>query len=78
MSGNFLLIIPDGWIQLDWQYICNNIPCLDRISVENIINSNSVTMNMDEPLKAAGFVPQDKTVVAAKLIDDTYFIVQLG
>ena len=24
--SQFLLVIPEGWTQLDWQYITNNVP----------------------------------------------------
>ena len=75
--GQFLLVIPQGWTQLDWQHVTNNLPGMSAANVLDWINSNSLGY-IEEPLKADGLIPADASIVEAKLIDDTYFMVKLG
>ena len=75
--SDFLLIVPAGWTQLDWSYLTNNLPSMEKSGVENAINSNQYA-DMEPELKAGGFIPQESTIVEAKLIDDTFFLVRLG
>lgn len=74
--GDFLLIIPEGWTQLDWQYITNNIPSMDPATVLNAISSG-MTFTLEEPLKTFGQIPAESTLVEAKLLDDNFFLVRL-
>lgn len=73
---NLLLIIPPGWLQLDWEYITSNT----ELSLPNVISYiNSGTLEyIEQPLKAIGLVQPEQTLVEAKILDDTYFIVRLG
>lgn len=75
--SQFLLIIAEGWTQLDWQFVTNQIAGMDQNTVLNAINSNMFS-TFEEPFKAAGIIPQDSSVLDAKLIDDAYFMVRLG
>lgn len=75
--SELLLIIPPGWAQLDWTAITNGVASMSATQVSDWINSNNYG-DMEALLKEAGFVPPDKSIVEAKLIDDTYFIVRLG
>ncbi len=75
--GNFLLVIPEGWTQLDWQNVSTNVDGINSGSVPEWINANYY-VDMEEKLKAAGFIPADKSLIEAKLIDDSYFMVRLG
>lgn len=75
--SEFLLIIPEGWTQLDWQYITNNLPNMGYQQVMDYVATGYMA-NIDETLKAAGMVPEGQNVVAAKLIDDSYFLVQFA
>jgi hypothetical protein len=73
MSSEFLVIIPPGWIQLDWVYITNNIP---GMAENNVIGG--LLSDVEYALKNAGIIPEDKSLVEFKLIDGTYFLVKLG
>lgn len=75
--SDFLLVIPEGWTQLDWQYITNNIIGMDKAGVEAVIASG-VYLDMQDKLWAENLIPTDKVIIEAKLIDDTYFMVRLG
>ena len=74
---NFLLITPSGWVSLDWQYLSNNVSDLTMTSVLNCIVSNNYSL-IENALKESGFISQEATLLEAKLIDDTYFLVRLG
>lgn len=71
--SDFLLIVPAGWTQLDWQYITSNIP---NMSYGEVING--ITSDIENNLKAAGIVAQEASLIEFKLIDDAYFLVRLG
>lgn len=43
----FLLIIPEGWTQLDWQYITNNLPNMGYAQVMDYVNTGYIA-NIDE------------------------------
>lgn len=71
--SEFLLVIPEGWTQLDWQYITNNVGAMGYGDVVN-----GVTSDIEAKLKDAGVIAADASLVEFKLIDDTYFMVRLG
>lgn len=71
--SEFIIVIPEGWIQLDWQYITNNISGMDYQGVVNAANSD-----IEERLKSGGIIPLESSLVEYKLIDDTYFMIRLG
>ena len=75
--SQFLLVIPEGWTQLDWQYITNNVPNMSGPAVASTIQSG-VLSDIEAGLKEAGIIPPEASLVDAKLIDDTYFMVKLG
>jgi len=73
--SNFILVIPEGWTQLDWEYISNN--GLDAHSVENALVSSNMA-DIENPLKQLGLIAESAFVLDAKLFDNTYFMVRLG
>lgn len=75
--SDFLLVVPEGWTQLDWEFIANNVPGMDDGGTRNMINNNAYG-DMEAALKGAGVLPEAATVAEAKLIDGTYFLVRLG
>lgn len=75
--SEFLVIIPSGWTQLDWQFITNNVADMSPGNVLNWTNSTDYSY-IEAGLKVNGIIPDNTTVVEAKLIDDTYFMVRLG
>lgn len=74
--SEFLLIIPNGWTQLDW-VVCQQHQDLSQTSVLNWINANTLNY-IEAPLKELQLIPAESTVVDAKLLDDSYFMVKLG
>lgn len=68
-----LLVIPAGWIQLDWEYVSNNFAGLDAGAIKN-----NVLLDTENALKAAMLIADDASLQEMKLIDDTYFIIRLG
>lgn len=75
--SEFLLVIPEGWTQLDWQFITNNIADMGQGNVLNWLNSNEFSY-IEAGLKEHGIIAPDATLVGVKLIDDTYFLIKLG
>ena len=73
--SDFLLVIPAGWTQLDWEFVSNN--GLDENSVQNA-NVTGNMMDVEAPLKDMGLIPPESTVMAAKVIDSAYFMVKLA
>ena len=71
--SDFLLIIPEGWIQLDWEYVSNNVANISSQSV-----NNGVISDIEQWLKDGGQIPPDSSLIDFKLIDNTYFLIKLG
>ena len=55
----------------------NNINVFEGPAVASMIQS-SVLSDIEAGLKEAGIIPPEASLVDAKLIDDTYFMVKLG
>lgn len=70
--SDFLLIVPEGWTQLDWQFITNNVPSMGYQDVMNGLPSV-----IEETLKTHGIIPVESSLIEYKLIDDTFFLVKL-
>lgn len=77
MSDAFLLVIPPGWVRLDWEFISNNIPSMSSSNVIDYINTGAIS-NIEVALKEHLVIPNEASITEAKLIDDTYFMVKLG
>jgi hypothetical protein len=71
--SDFIVIVPPGWTQLDWEYISNNVP---NMSAQDV--NNGVVSDIETWLKEGGQIPADSSLVDFKLIDDAYFLVKLG
>lgn len=71
--SEFLVIIPPGWTQLDWEYVSNNVA---SISAQSVING--VISDIEQWLKDGNQIPLEKSLLDYKLIDDAYFLVKLG
>lgn len=71
MSSEFLVIIPTGWIQLDWDYIANNVPHAARVN-------GGTLLDVEESLRDAGIIAPELSLTAFKLIDDSYLLVKLA
>lgn len=75
--SNFLFILPEGWIQLDWDYVTTNVPNMTPGNIDYYIYSSQLII-IEEGLKLHELIPADSTVVDVKLFDNTYFAVLLG
>lgn len=71
--SDFLVIVPQGWTQLDWEYISNNVANMSAQAV-----NNGVLSDIETWLKEGGQIAAESALVDFKLIDNTYFLVRLG
>ena len=71
--SDFLLVVPEGWTQLDWEYISNNISNMGASNVKG-----ATTLDIETYLKEGGIIAPEASLIEFKLIDDTYFLVRLG
>jgi hypothetical protein len=71
--SEFLVIIPPGWIQLDWEYLSNNVPGMDVNAA-----TTGVLTNMEEMLKTSGQIPMESSLLEFRLLDNAYFLIKLG
>jgi hypothetical protein len=71
--SDFLIVIPAGWTQLDWEYLSNNVHGIDV----NAATSGPIS-DMETLLKDSGSIPIEASLLEFKLLDNTYFMVRLG
>ena len=71
--SEFLIIVPSGWVQLDWEYISNNVANMSAQAV-----TNGVLSDIEQWLKAGNQIEPNYSLLDFKLIDDAYFLVKLG
>ena len=74
--SEFLLVIPAGWLSLDWSTVFNH-PMINLSSAEEWIATRQFEY-MTTLLIEAGALTEGQVVAEAKIIDGTYFLVQLG
>lgn len=77
--GNFLLIAPDDWTEIDFTLLEN----FERgFSASDIIRLSLVTAQADEyfgeTLRRLNMIPQTSVVLEARLIENMYFYVRLS
>lgn len=75
--GDFLLVVPADWTQLDWEAAKAASFELTPSYVNNAIATAQMGA-LEETMKIGNIIPQEATLVAAKLIDDQFFMVQLA
>lgn len=73
MSSEFLVIAPSDWILIDWEKITSLEPEMYAHSVKYFIESNQMHY-IEEFLRKWEMFPVDKTITAAKLIEETFLI----
>lgn len=71
--SDFLLIIPEGWTELDWGYISNNVANMSSQAV-----NTGVISDIEQWLKDGNQISLECSLLDFKLIDNTYFLVKLG
>ena len=75
--SEFLLIVPEGWIQMDWEALQAESPDITLGNVKAWIEANQLA-DLDGVLKGIGRIDPDATLVEAKLIDNQFFMIRLG
>lgn len=71
--SEFLVIIPAGWVQLDWEYLSNNVPGMDIPAA-----TTGAVSTMEEMLKSSGQIPQEASLLEYRLLDNSYFLIKIG
>lgn len=74
--SDFLLVIPQGWVQLDWNVACSH-PAINADAIDLWVQSSQQPY-LAELLVEVGLLQPGQTILDAKLIDDEYFLVKLG
>ena len=74
--SQFLLIVPEGWTELDLNTVTQNGD-LTVGNIETWIQQN-LLYELNDRLHQFGIIDSALTVNEAKLIDGTYFLVRLG
>lgn len=74
--SDFIVIAPDGWIQIDFDGVYAVNPDFNTVNVDNWINTSQLSY-IEEILKSVGVIGQSATVIAARRIEP-YFAIQLG
>lgn len=75
--SDFLIVIPAGWLQMDWAAISAANPDMNVTNVTNWIETEQFSYIADA-LKAQELIPADAVVIGARLFDGAYFAVLLG
>ena len=73
--SNFMLIAPDGWTEMDYEFITNNI--LDQHTIESLMLQGQ-PYEVDSALASHGLLPEGKNIQEIKFIDNSYMWVRLG
>lgn len=73
MSNEFLVIAPSEWILIDWEKITSLEPEIYIHSVKYFIETHQLHY-IEEFLRKWDMFPVDKTITAAKLIEETFLI----
>jgi hypothetical protein len=74
--SEFLIVIPSGWTQLDWETVFNH-PMINLSIAQEWIATRQFEY-MTTLLIEAGALSEGQNVMEAKIIDGAYFLVQLG
>ena len=73
--SNFMLIAPDGWTEMNYEFITNNI--LDQYTMESLMLQGQ-PYEIDTALAAHGLLPEGKNIQEIKFIDNSFMWVRLG
>lgn len=73
--SNFMLIAPEGWTEMNYEFITNNI--LDQYTMESLMLQGQ-PYEIDTALAAYGLLPEGKNIQEIKFIDNSYMWVRLG
>lgn len=73
--NELILIMPAGWVQLDWQYIADNIT---ELNSSNLTEWTALRQfdRIELPLKEHGLIPANCILEEAKFIDYAFVLVK--
>lgn len=73
--SEFMMIAPDGWTEMDYEFITNNI--VDQTTMEGLMLQGQL-FEIDNMLAQHGLLPDGQAVQEIKFIDNTYMWVRFG
>lgn len=73
--SEFMLIAPEGWTQLDYEFIVNNV--FDQNTMENLQLQGQL-FEIDNALRPLGLIPDGLAIQEIKFIDNTFMWVRFG
>ena len=73
--SNFMLIAPEGWTEMNYEFITNNI--LDQYTMESLMLQGQ-PYEIDTALAAHCLLPEGKNIQEIKFIDNSFMWVRLG
>lgn len=74
--SEFMVIAPQDWMQVDFDYLMNNTS-LDINTTKNLI-LQGLLYEIESVLKNEGMMDANFTLVEAKVIDDTQLWIKIG
>ena len=74
--SEFILIVPEGWTQLDWD-LCQTHAELTATAITNWAATNQLSY-IEQFTREIGAIPANAMVEAAKMIDDSILLVRLA
>ena len=74
--SEFLLIVPEGWTQLDLD-VCQVLPGVTLAALESYIRDQSLVALATELING-GVLPADSVINEAQIINGQIFLVRLG
>ena len=73
--SEFMLIAPEGWTPLDYEFIVNNV--FDQNTMENLQLQGQL-YEIDNALMVHGLIPDGLSIQEIKFIDNAYMWVRFG
>ena len=71
--SSLMLIIPDGWTSMDYEFVTNNV--LDQNTIESLM-LQGLSYEVDAAFSTHGLLPENKSVQEVKFVDGTYMLVR--
>ena len=73
--SEFMLIAPEGWTQLDYEFIVNTV--FDQNTMENLQLQGQL-YEIDNAFKPYGLIPDGLAIQEIKFIDNAFMWVRFG
>lgn len=73
--SDFMMIAPDDWTSLDYEFIVNNV--FDQNTMENLQLQGQL-FEVDNALRPHGLIPDGLSIQEIKFIDNAFMWVRFG